>query len=109
MLKHLTKESKRCLLDVSTILVHDLDQVQLEIDRCIETTVIGLVEEELEKFIPKEIRNRIEGQRSDIQKIHMQIHNSLSIPRAHAQPQIKNQVLIIKRPFTANHVVSIAL
>ena len=89
VLQHLTNESKQCPLDVFVIPVYDPGQVQAQIDKCIENTVAGLVEEEFNKFVPKEIRDRVDEQRSDIRQLYVQLYNSLSIPRARTRPQIK--------------------
>ena len=75
-----------------TILVCDPGQVEAEVDRSIEATVANLVEEELDKFIPKEIRQKADEQQLHIQQLHIQIHNSLSTP-ARTHPAT-NQVLI---------------
>ena len=91
VLQHLTNESKQCPLDVFIIPVYHPGQVQAQIDKCIENTVAGLVEEEFNKFVPKEIRDRVDEQRSDIRQLYVQLYNSLSIPRAHTAT---NQVLI---------------
>jgi len=80
VLQHLQKESKQCPLDVFVVLVFDPSQVEAQIDRTIETTVANLVEKELDKYVPTELRKQVDGQRTEMQQMQVQIRNSLSIP-----------------------------
>lgn len=66
-----------------TTLGYDPGQVEVQVDKCIDATVASLIEQELDKYIPKEIRDKADEQRSDIQQLHIEIYNSLSIPRTH--------------------------
>ena len=86
VLQHLTKESKRqCLLDMFAMPVYNPGEVELQIDKQIDSTIAGLVEEELDNYIPRELRKEVDDQRTDIQRLQVQIHNSLSIPYAHTR------------------------
>jgi len=86
VLQYLERESEWRLLDLFTILVHDLGKVEMQIDKRIETTVTSLVEKELDLYIPKEIREDIDKQRVEMHRLHIQIYNSLSIPCTRVQP-----------------------
>jgi len=56
-------------------------QVEQEIDTCINSSVAKLVEEELNKYVPKDLRDTVDKQRSDLLLLQVEIHNSLSILR----------------------------
>lgn len=86
VLQHLSKESTQILLSRFAILVHNLGEVETQINQCIEATVEGLVDAELDKYIPKELREDINRQRTATHQLNIQIHNSLSIPRTNIQP-----------------------
>ena len=60
-------------------LTHNTLQVESQIDKNIESTVKTLVEDELNKYVPKEIRDKVDRQRSDLLSLQVGIHNSLSI------------------------------
>jgi len=76
-------------LDVFVALVFDPGQVEGQIDRTIEAAVVDLVEKELEKYIPTELRKQVDNQRMEMQQVQINIRNSLSIPCAHTQPRLK--------------------
>jgi len=88
VLKHLTNESKQCLVDVLVILVYDPSKVESQIDTAIERTVAGLVDAELDNYIPRALREKVDTQRLDIQKLHVQIHNTLSTQCTHSQSRL---------------------
>jgi hypothetical protein len=88
VVQHIAKEGKQYPLGLFVILVPDPSQVETQIDQAIEKTLADLVEKELDKYIPKEIREKADGQPLDIQRLYTQIHNTLSIPHSHARPQI---------------------
>jgi hypothetical protein len=60
-------------------LTHNPLQVERQIDLSIDSTVKKLVEEELNKYVPKEIRDQVDRQKSDLLSLQVQIHNSLSV------------------------------
>lgn len=66
-----------------TTLVCDSGQVETQIDKCVDNTVADLVEEELNKYIPKRVREDVDRQRMEIHQLHVEIHNALSIPHVH--------------------------
>lgn len=65
--------------------VYNAGKVEAKIDKCIDETVAGLVERELETFISKELRERVDKQRTDMQRLQVAIHNSLSILHANTR------------------------
>jgi len=48
----------------------------VRIQESIENNVAALVEEQLDKYVPKELREKVDTQRVDMQTLHVNIHNS---------------------------------
>jgi len=73
------------------ILAYDPGKVESQIDASIEKNVAGLVEVELDKYIPKPLREKVDAQRMDIQSLHVQIHNTLSFQPSQSRLWLINE------------------
>jgi len=58
------------------VLQHLTKEIENQIDKCVDQTVAGLVEEELNKYIPKQLREDVDRQRVEIHQLHVDIHNA---------------------------------
>jgi len=58
------------------VLRHLTKEIEAEIEICIEKNIVGLVEGELNKFIPKEIRQKVDEQELEVQQFYVKLQNS---------------------------------
>jgi len=58
------------------VLEHLTREIERQVDVCIDNTVAKLVEAELDKFVPKDLREKVHGQRSELIALQVDIHNS---------------------------------